>query len=173
MVFSYLGFTSPNSNVLAMAITGAGAATLGRATLARLAQVIIRNRLLSEAKRKSIDAIREELEGKKALTFTVFLFYAFSPLPSNYLFIAYGLTQMRIWLVVAPFFFGRAVSYSLWGFTSAVVARRLPFESVAAIPYLSVYFVASQVLLLYLVYLFTKLDWRALVHEKKIRWIGR
>jgi hypothetical protein len=42
-------------------------------------------------------------------------------------------------------------------------------EPKGAIPYLSLYFIASQCLLLYLVYLFTRVDWRALFTEKKLR----
>ena len=172
MVFSYLGFRSPGSNVIVLAVVGAGAATLGRMTLARLAHIVIRRRFLSEAKKQNIDSIREGLEGRKKLTFSVFLFYAFSPLPSNYLFIAYGLTTMQLRLIAIPFFLGRSVSYAFWGLTSSVVARRVAMESDEVLPYLSVYFILSQILLLYLVYLFTRIDWRGLLFERKLRWIG-
>ncbi len=129
MVFSYLGFRNPSSNVALLALVGALAATLGRVTLARLAHVVVRQRFLSEAKKKNIDSIREGLEGRKKLTFSVFLLYAFSPLPSNYLFIAYGLTTMRLRLIAIPFFLGRSVSYAFWGFSSSSVARRISLES--------------------------------------------
>ncbi len=171
MVFSYLGFAKPASNVALLAIIGAAAATLGRLTLARLAHVVIRRRFLSDAKKQNIDSIREGLEGRRKLTFSVFLFYAFSPLPSNYIFIAYGLTTMRLRLIALPFFLGRSVSYAFWGLGSMALARRISVETNGALPYLSAYFVVSQMLLLYLVYLFTKVDWRALLSERKLRWI--
>lgn len=171
MVFSYLGLSDPTSNVAVLAMVGAAAATLGRLTLAKLAHVVIRQRFLSEAKKQNIDFIREGLQGRKKLTFSVFLFYAFSPLPSNYLFIAYGLTTMQLRLIAIPFFLGRSVSYAFWGVTSSTVARHISMESDEALPYLSAYFVLSQILLLYLVYLFTKIDWRALLSDKKLRWM--
>ena len=171
MVFSYLGFTSPGSNVALLALVGAGAATMGRVTLARLAHIIIRQRFLSDAKRKNIDSIREGLQGRTKLTFSVFLFYAFSPLPSNYLFIAYGLTTMQLRFIAIPFFIGRSVSYAFWGLSSSAVARHISLESDEALPYLSAYFIASQIFLMYLVYLFTKIDWRALLVDKKLRWM--
>jgi hypothetical protein len=62
--------------------------------------------LLDERARKNIDAIKEGLENRRVLTFGVFLLYACSPLPSNYLFIAYGLTTLRLALVGFPFFIG-------------------------------------------------------------------
>jgi hypothetical protein len=171
MVFSYLGFRNPTSNVALLAVVGASAATLGRTTLARLAHIVIRQRFLSDATKQNIDSIRAALEGRRTLTFSVFLFYAFSPFPSNYLFIAYGLTTMELKLLAVPFFLGRSVSYAFWGFTSSAIARRLSWESGEAFSYFSVYFVVTQTLLLCLVYAFTKIDWRALFTERRIRWM--
>jgi membrane protein DedA with SNARE-associated domain len=174
MVFSFIGFRSAHSsNVALLAVVGAMAATLGRLTLAKLARVIIRRKFLSEETKQNIDSIRKGLEGKRRLTFSVFLFYAFTPLPSNYLFLAYGLTTMDLWLIGVPFFLGRSISYGLWGLTSSAVSRRIAMESTQALSYLSAYFIASQILLLYLIYLFTRIDWRAVFAEKKLRWIPR
>lgn len=173
MVFSFIGFRNPNSHVALLAVVGATAATLGRLTLAKLARAIIRKKFLSEDTKQNIDAIREGLEGRRKLTFSIFLFYAFSPLPSNYLFLAYGLTTMELRLIGLPFFLGRSISYGLWGLTSSAVSRRMSMESTQALPYLSVYFIASQLLFLYLVYLFTRIDWRALFVEKRLKWIPR
>jgi membrane protein YqaA with SNARE-associated domain len=174
MVFSFIGFRYPQFNVVLLALVGAVAATLGRATLAKLARVIVRGRLLSRRSKESIDAIKERLEKRRKLTFGVFLLYAFSPLPSNYLFIAYGLTTMDLFLIVIPFFIGRSISYSFWGVTSSVIGRHLN-GTLARHPlgYLSVYFVITQIALLYCVYLFTRVDWRFLLDEKKFRWLPR
>src|SRR5690349_15687270 len=99
LVFSFIGFQFPLQNGFELAVAGALAATLGRVTLAKLSRVIIRKKFLSPEAQNNIDAIREGLEGRKKLTFGVLLFYAFSPLPSNYLFIAYGLTTMDLKLI--------------------------------------------------------------------------
>ena len=173
MVFSYLGFRSPTLNVGLLAVVGAGAATLGRLTLAKLAHVVVRQRFLSDATKQNIDSIREGLKGRRKLTFGVFLFYAFSPLPSNYLFIAYGLTTMELKLIALPFFLGRSVSYAFWGLTSSAVSRRISMEYGQTLPYLGAYFIVSQLLLLYLIYLFTQVDWRMLFVEKKLRLIRK
>ncbi|HLC14565.1 MAG TPA: hypothetical protein VJK31_15045 [Chthoniobacterales bacterium] len=151
MVFSYLGFRNPTLNVL-LALVGAGAATLGRLTLAKLAHVAIRQRFLSDATKQNIDSIREGLKGKRKLTFSVFLFYAFSPLPSNYFFIAYGLATMELKLIAFPFFLGRSVSYAFWGLASSAVSRRISMEFTHTLPRLSAYSIVSQLILLYLIY---------------------
>ncbi len=64
------------------------------------------------------------------------------------------------------FFIGRAVSYSFWGLTASNVASRIDFESTDALQYFSVYFVAAQIVLLSLIYVFTRVDWRTLLAEK-------
>jgi membrane protein DedA with SNARE-associated domain len=174
MVFSFIGLRHPELNMPELALVGALAATLGRATLAKLARVIVRNRFLSRRSRENIDSIKVRLEERPKLTFSVFLIYAFGPLPSNYLFIAYGLTTMDLSRIAIPFFLGRAVSYSFWGLASSFVGRRAS-RAIAAHPlsYLSVYFVVTQIFLLYLVYLFTRVDWRYLLDERKFRWLPR
>ena len=173
MVFSFIGFNYPSHNLLLLVVAGAFAATLGRVTLAKMARVIIRQRFMSQGSRDNIDAIRERLENRRALTFSVFLGYAFTPLPSNYLFIAYGLTPMELKLIALPFFLGRSVSYSFWGFTSATVSRQISLRSSEALSYMTAYFVISQILLLFIVYAFTKVDWRVLLSERKFRWLAK
>src|SRR5215468_9379908 len=77
-------------NVVILSTVGATAATAGRLTLARLSKTVIRQRLLGERARENIDHIKIRLQKTPKLTFGIFLFYAFSPFPSNNLFIAYG-----------------------------------------------------------------------------------
>ena len=173
MVFSFVGFRYPGANVAVLALVGALAAVTGRLTLAKLARVIIRQKFLSESAKQNIDAIRESLQHKRKLTFGVFLFYAFSPLPSNYVFIAYGLTNMPLRLIAIPFFLGRSASYAFWAEGSSAVGRWLALESGIALPYLTAYFVLTQTLLLYLVYLFTRVDWRMLLEQRKFHLLER
>ena len=173
MVFSFLGFRFPDHMGWRFALAGALAATLGRFTLAKLSRAIVRKRFLSEQTRRNVDAIKDRLEKHPKLTFGIFLFYAFTPLPSNYLFIAYGLTTLRLTLITVPFFLGRFVSYSFWVFTAAAVSRRIAFDDADALSYFSAYFVSTQLLLLGLVYFFTRIDWRILLAEKRFRWLER
>jgi uncharacterized membrane protein YdjX (TVP38/TMEM64 family) len=173
LVFSYIGFQFPAFNGIEVALAGALAATLGRLTLASLSRAIIRGKFLSEASKQSIDAIRQALERNRKITIGVLLLYAFSPFPSNYLFIAYGLTTLSLRMIAIPFLVGRFVSYSFWQATSSAVASRLSVDSSDSWPYLSVYFVLTQIGFLALVYAFARFDWRALLTERKFRWISR
>jgi hypothetical protein len=79
---------------------------------------------------------------------------------------------MDLTLIAVPFFIGRTVSYSFLALTSSAVSRLISAEATDLLPYLSIYFVLSQVALLALVWVFTKIDWRALFETRKFHWLG-
>ena len=170
ITLSFLGFSMPHGPIGALALIGATAATLGRVTLAKLSRAIVRGRFLDEPTRKNIGAIKDVLEKRRVFAFGTFLAYAFSPLPSNYLFIAYGLTTLRLTLVAFPFFVGRLASYSFWVTTASAVGDRLDLDSIESMSYVGIYFIASQLLLIPIIYIFTRIDWRAAFEEGRLRW---
>jgi uncharacterized membrane protein YdjX (TVP38/TMEM64 family) len=172
MALSYAGFQYPSYSVTFLALVGAAAATLGRLTLAKLARVIVRQKILSEPVRENVDVLSERLAKTQKATISVYLFYAFSPLPSNFLFIAYGLTSLNLSRIAIPFFLGRFLGYSFFVFVGSIAARKVTLESTEWQPYLGVSFVLTQILLSLLVYLFTKVDWRALFVDRKFRWMN-
>jgi hypothetical protein len=110
--------------------------------------MLVRQNLLSEGTRQNIDAIRLGIEGRPAITFGAFLGYAVSPLPSNYLFIAYGLTSLPIAYLALPFFVGRTLSYGFWLETASTVGDKLDLDWFESSPYLVGYFLFSQLALL-------------------------
>jgi membrane protein YqaA with SNARE-associated domain len=173
MVLSFLGFRLPSQMGWTFALTGAAAAATGRFLLGKFSRRILRKRWLSVTMQENINSIKFELERRPKLTFAVLLFYAFTPLPSNYLFIAYGLTTLPFIRIVAPFFLGRFVSYCFWTMSSAAVSRRLELEDTEAMAYFSVYFVLTQLALLGLVYVFARVDWHYLLQRGKYRWLPK
>ncbi len=89
IALALVGFEYHDTSALLLTGIGAVAATLGRLTLAKLSHVLITRRLLSDNHRANIDVIKDRLERRPTLTISLFLFYAFSPLPSYFLSIAY------------------------------------------------------------------------------------
>jgi membrane protein YqaA with SNARE-associated domain len=171
MALSWVGFNHPLVNPFVVALVGALAATSGRLVLAKLSRIIIRQRFMSDAMRGNIDFIKGSLNRHRTLTFGAFLVYAFGPFPSNYLFIAYGMTSLPLWLVTIPFFIGRIASYSFFVFTASEVSKHLAFEATDAQRYFGIYFVISQFLLLAVVFLFAQIDWNYLVTARRFRWL--
>jgi hypothetical protein len=168
MVLSYIKvFYHPTWFLLAL--TGAIAATLGRMLLAKLSTIFLRNKILKESTVKNIDFIKEKISQHQTISFAVFLFYAFSPFPSNQIFIAYGLTGFKLKLIAIPFFIGRLISYSFWIITASEVQHHLAANIFKNKSFFTGYFLIVQVLTLVLVYLFAKIDWRELFVFKKLR----
>ena len=171
LVLSWIGFEHPQYNPFGLALFAAAAATAGRVVLAKFSRTIIRQRFMSEASRANIEVIKEAIEGHRALTAGTFLFFAFSPFASNFLFIAYGLTSSPLRLVVIPFFLGRFISYSFFVYAASELSQRLALNGIEAKNYFGLYFVASQFLFMGVLYLFTRIDWKYAVQHKRLRWL--
>jgi hypothetical protein len=118
-------------------IGGFWSATLGRSALANMTHRLVRNRWMSDVSRERVDSLKGSMEKRPKLTFDLFLFYAFTPLPSNFWFIAYGLTTMHLARLAIPFFVGRFASY-FWTLSAAAVSRRFDFDDGTTLSYFSV-----------------------------------
>lgn len=173
MALALVGFQYHDTSAALLAGVGAVAATLGRLTLAKLSHRIVRQKLLSDAHRANIDVIKDRLEKRKALTASVFLFYAFSPLPSNFLFIAYGLTGLPLLRVALPFFIGRLVSYGFFIMGGAAAGRRFEIDSMVSGAYALAWFIGTQLLILGALYCFTHVDWKVMFDKRKLAWIPK
>ncbi|EIF32088.1 hypothetical protein BCh11DRAFT_07666 [Burkholderia sp. Ch1-1] len=168
MAMSWIGFNQPDQNPFLLAVIAACAATMGRLILARCSTWLVRGHLMREADRQNIDVVKAWLEKRKAVTAGALLLYAFSPFPSNYLFIAYGLTRLRLWLIGVPFFFGRLASYAVWTHFAQVAHSYLDPELDLEGGYLGAYFVLTQLALLGLVFALMRIDWSVALNEHRL-----
>ncbi|MPV65182.1 hypothetical protein [Burkholderia sp. BE17] len=168
MAMSWVGFNLPAGNPLIFAVVAAGASTTGRVILATFARSLVRSRWIRESDRENIDIATHWLRKHKTLTASAFFFYALSPLPSNYLFIAYGLSGLPLKIIAAAFFIGRTMTYAIWALLGRFASTRLDVESQLEGTYLGGYFVVTQLVLLGLVFALMKLNWRALVNERRL-----
>jgi len=169
MVMSFFGFRYPDANPFLVALTAAVGATCGRTVLAHGARRIAGSHLISDRMRDSLAVVAETIGRRRVASSTAFLLVAISPLPSNVLFMAYGLARARMWLLVVPFFLGRLFSYTLAFAGAAAVSRRfdVSLSDTAAL----VYFIAAQIAWLAGLYVFTRVDWRRTQDEHGLRWL--
>lgn len=171
--FVGLNFHLGNYTLAILAVLAAVASSGGRAVLAIFSDKILRNKVISEATRKNMDVLKENIIKRQNLTRGFFLFYAFSPFPSGQLFLAYGLTDLKLKLAIIPFFLGRLSSYLFWVFASSETSKYLDLKSFSAGAFFSTYFILGQIFAFYLVYLVAKIDWKVLFEEKKVRFIRK
>ncbi len=170
MVLAYIAAVHHPARLM-LVVVGAVAATCGRTMLARCSTWLVRHRLLSKRTIENLDVVSDQVRRHGRMTAGAVLFYAFSPLPSNLVFIAYGLLGLPLRTVALPFLLGRFVSYSFWIFTASEISQRVAVQSLKTRQFFSTYFVVGQVLTLVMVYLFTRIDWRALVADRKLKWL--
>jgi hypothetical protein len=170
VALAFVGLTVHDIHLGWLVLGATCAATAGRLSLAELSRRFLRQRFLSASARQNIDAIKTGLENREHLTFGLFLLYAFSPLPSNYLFIAYGLTTLRLANIAAPFFIGRFFSYGATLTTASLLAEGMHAPRDLS-SFLGYYFLCSQLLLIPVIYCFMKVDWHGLIEERRLGWL--
>ena len=175
ILLSFVGFNFNLSNysLIVLSIFAAIASTSGRIVLASLSDRIIRNKFLSKTAKNNIDVLKNQMEKRKAITFGFFLSYAFSPFPSGQLFLAYGLTDLKLRIAAIPFFIGRITSYVFWALTASEVSKRVDLTTLKSGAFFSGFFILAQIFAFYLVYLFIKLDWKVLFEEHKIKFVEK
>jgi len=169
MAVSAMTLSSPGANPWLTAFVAASAATAGRLVLAKMAFLLVRQRWLSPRTKENVDQVKDRLEQHRAMTFGAVLAYTCSPLPSNSLFIAYGLTSLPLAPVAAASFIGRFLTYSFWVIMAMEVAHQVVLDDGSVFAYLGAYFVLTQAFLLALVVVFAKLDWRAWFATKTLK----
>lgn len=169
MVLSAIALSSPDANPWLTALVAASAATAGRLVLAKLAFILVRKRWLSSRTQENVDLVKDRLERHRTKIFGAILAYTCSPLPSNSLFIAYGLTSLPLAPVAAASLLGRFLIYSFWVVMATEITHATGLDNGSVFAYLGGYFVGTQVFMLALVVLFTKLDWRAWFTRKRIQ----
>lgn len=153
--------------LLPLAVGGAIAASAGRLALA-LASRTWGSALLGPARRRSLHELGASLESRARWAPPLaMLVYSFGPIPSNQLFVAAGLTGMRLGPIAGAFLAGRLVSYAFWVNTAHVASER--FEAVFEGYWHDAVYVAVEIALIALLVAFTLVDWPRLLRFHAVR----
>lgn len=99
----------PSLNIVLLSMVGATGATLGRFFLKKISRLF--RKFIGEEQKSNLDIIGDYLNRKKfGYLIASFLFGA-TPLPSNVLFITYGLMKAKNFGIYLGFWIGRVLSY--------------------------------------------------------------
>ena len=147
---------------LSLALVGATGATLGRFFLKSMSKYF--RGIVGKEQKSNLDAIGEFLNRKKfGYIITSFLFAA-TPLPSNMLFVAYGMMRAKSIGLYVGFWFGRVLSYYIMITISKAVLT--PFLTLFEDRYIGI--LVADGLGIGVVILFTCINWKVLLLERKI-----
>jgi len=153
----------PSLNVVFLAMVGATGATIGRFTLKKISGLF--RKFVSEEQKSNLDTIGDYLNKKRyGYVVASFLFGA-TPLPSNMLFITYGLMRAKSVGIYIGFWFGRTISYIVM----------IYFGNAVLTPFLEMFEDRLTGILLIdgvgigLIVLFASVNWTVLITQRKIK----
>ena len=155
----------PTLDVFLLAIVGATAATIGRFVLKKISGLF--RKFIGQEQKTNLDIIGDYLNGKKyGYVIASFLFGA-TPLPSNMLFITYGLMRAKSLGIYVGFWFGRTISYVIMIYFGNAVLR--PFLAVFEDRLLGILLIDGVGI--GVIFLFASINWTVLITQKKIKFV--
>lgn len=165
IVLSSFFALDPTLDILSLSLVGATAATIGRFILKRISHFF--RRFLGNEQKSNLDIVGTFLNKRKfGYILTSFLFAA-TPLPSNMLFVAYGLMRAKSIGLYLGFWLGRVLSYYLMLSISDVVLT--PFLQLFEESYIGI--LIADGIGIGAVILFSCIDWGALISKRKIKFV--
>ena len=155
----------PTLNVVLLAAVGATGATIGRYFLKRISGVF--RRFVGDEQKSNLDVIGNYLNNKKyGYMIASFLFGA-TPLPSNMLFITYGLMRAKNIGIYIGFWFGRMISYIVMIYFGNAVLR--PFFEMFEDKLTGILLIDGVGI--GVIILFASINWTVLITERKIKFV--
>ena len=150
---------------LVLALVGATGATIGRFLLKIVSGYF--RKVVGSQQKTNLNSIGDFLNRKRfGYIISSFLFAA-TPLPSNMLFIAYGLMQAKSFGSYIGFWFGRVISYYVMITISKIVLT--PFIELFEDRYIGI--LVADALGIAVVIFFTCIDWNLLLVSRKFKLI--
>ena len=150
---------------LLLALVGATGATIGRLILKNLSGFF--RRFVGKEQKSNLDAIGNFLNRKKfGYVLTSFLFAA-TPLPSNMLFVAYGMMRAKSIGLYFGFWLGRLLSYYIMITISSVILT--PFLELFEDKIIGI--LVADVVGIGVVVVFTCINWQILLLERKLQFV--
>ena len=150
---------------LLLALVGATGATIGRLILKNLSSFF--RRFVGKEQKSNLDTIGNFLNRKKfGYVLTSFLFAA-TPLPSNMLFVAYGMMKAKSIGLYFGFWVGRLLSYYIMITISSVVLT--PFLELFEDKIIGI--LVADIVGIGVVVVFTCINWQTLLLERKLQFV--
>ena len=155
----------PTLNIVFLAMVGATGATIGRFMLKNISGLF--RRFVGSEQKSNLDIIGKYLNDKKyGYAIASFLFGA-TPLPSNMLFITYGLMRAKSIGIYVGFWFGRTLSYIIMIYFGNAVLR--PFFEIFEDRLTGILLIDGVGI--GVIVLFASINWTILITQKKLKFV--
>ena len=153
----------PTLNIVLLSMVGATGATIGRYFLKKISGLF--RKFVGEEQKSNLDIIGDYLNRKKfGYLIASFLFGA-TPLPSNMLFITYGLMKAKNIGIYIGFWFGRVLSYIIMIYFGNAVLK--PFLEIFEDRLLGILLI--DVVGIVVIIFFASINWSVLITQRKLK----
>ena len=155
----------PTLNIVLLSMVGATAATLGRFVLKKISGLF--RKFVGDEQKSNLDIIGDYLNRKKfGYLIASFLFGA-TPLPSNVLFITYGLMRAKNFGIYVGFWLGRVLSYIVMIYFGNAVLK--PFLEIFEDRLLGIILVDITGIIA--IVFFASVNWALLITQRKLKFV--
>ncbi len=155
----------PNLNIILLSLVGATGSTIGRYVLKKISGLF--RKFVGEEQKSNLDILGNYLNRKKfGYVIASFLFGA-TPLPSNMLFITYGLMRAKNIGIYIGFWFGRVLSYIIMIYFGNAVLK--PFLEIFEDRLLGILLVDAVGIII--IIFFASINWSLLITQRKLKFV--
>lgn len=123
-------------------------------------------RVINSQRKSSVDKLKNYLDQKKIGYFLGTMIFAILPLPSNMLFVSYGIMKVKTIQVIAGFWIGRFIVYLMMIYLSKSILKNLvpDLNQISSMIWIDIAGILMTSILLLL-------DWNKLISEHKLAFI--
>lgn len=155
----------PTLNIILLSMIGATGATIGRFILKKISGLF--RKFVGDEQKSNLDIIGDYLNRKKfGYLIASFLFGA-TPLPSNVLFITYGLIRAKNLGIYVGFWFGRVLSYIVMIYFGNAVLK--PFLEIFEDRLMGILLVDLTGIIA--IIFFASINWALLITQRKLKFV--
>lgn len=155
----------PTLDILVLSVVGATGALVGRVILMFISRFF--RRFIGTERKSNLDLLAEHMKKKKYGYFSASFLFAITPLPSNLLFMAYGIMRVKNVALFAGFWVGRAIAYYVMITISTVTLK--PFLELFDDSLIGI--LVTDVVSIIMIVVFACVNWNKLITEKKLGFV--
>ncbi|MFB5605299.1 MAG: hypothetical protein ACE5R7_03315 [Nitrosarchaeum sp.] len=155
----------PSLNLIVLSVVGATGSVIGRFILKNISSYF--RKFVGPEQKSNLDIIGDFLNQKKYGYVLVSFLFAATPLPTNMLFITYGLMKAKSIGLYVGFWFGRALSYYVMLSISEVVLT--PFLQIFEERYIGILLIDG--IGIGSVVFFASINWALLITQRKLKFV--
>ena len=152
-------------DILWLSIVGATGALIGRIILMFISRFF--RRFMGTERKSSLDLLADFLKKKKYGYFSASFLFAITPLPSNLLFMAYGIMRVKNISLFAGFWLGRVIAYYVMISISTITLK--PFLDLFDDSLVGI--LVTDISSMVMIVIFACINWNRLITAKKLEFV--